>query len=57
MLIPLALDTIYVIASGLSVDPIWFDLGGSSTLMAACVFAGYVLKKRRQPRPRAPSAA
>ena len=57
VLIPLALDTIYVIRSGLSVDPLWFDLGGSLTLMATCVLAGYLLERRAQaPRP-APATA
>lgn len=48
VLIPLALDTVWVITSGVSSDPIWFDLGGSLTLMAACVLAGYLVERRRR---------
>ena len=52
VLVPLALDTIYVITSGVSTNPVWFDLGGSLTLMAASVLAGYLIERRaRQPRP------
>lgn len=56
VLIPLAADTIYVIRSGISVDPLWFDLGGSFTLMAACVLAGYLLERRRGARRPAAAA-
>ena len=48
VLIPLAFDTVYVIASGISADPLWFDLGGSFTLMAACLLAGYLLERYRR---------
>lgn len=46
VLIPLTLDTIYVLVSGISQDPLWFDLGGSLTLMAATVLGGYLLERR-----------
>ena len=55
VLIPLALDTVWVITSGVSADPIWFDLGGSVTLMAACVLAGYLIERRRR-QPEATAA-
>ncbi len=42
VLIPITLDTTYVIFSGISNDPIWFDLVGSGTLMAAAVLGGYL---------------
>ncbi len=53
VLIPLALDTTYVLTSGISDDPIWFDLGGGLTLMAAAVLGGYLLERRRAQRPAA----
>ena len=56
VLIPLALDTFYVLTSGIRADPLWFDLGGSLTLMAACVLAGYWLERRQQAGPAAGTA-
>ncbi len=50
--IPLALDTTWVVTSGISDDPVWFDLGGGLTLMLGAALAGYLLERRRQePRP------
>ena len=47
ILVPIALDTTYVITSGISDDPVWFDLGGSASLVVAALFAGYLLEVRR----------
>lgn len=47
LLIPLTLDTIFVLTSGISSGPLWFDLGGSLTLMLAAI-AGGVLFARLQ---------
>ncbi len=42
VLLPLILDTTYVVTSGVSSDPLWYDLVGALTLMVAAVFGGYV---------------
>ncbi len=42
VLIPLIIDTTYVVTSGLSTDPVWYDLVGAVTLMGAAVLGGYV---------------
>lgn len=35
-------DSIFVISSGKSPDPVWYDLFGAMTLMAAAIIGGYV---------------
>ena len=47
VLIPLTLDTIFVLRSGISSDPLWFDLGGSLTLMLTAVAGGVLLARFR----------
>ena len=42
VLIPLIIDTTYVVTSGVSSDPLWYDLAGAVTLMGAAVLGGYV---------------
>lgn len=42
VLIPLALDTAFVLSSGISADPLWFDLAGSGALMASAVAGGWL---------------
>lgn len=42
LLIPLAIDTTFVVTSGVSSDPLWYDLAGSLTLMVAALAGGYV---------------
>lgn len=44
LLVPLSLDTAYVIFSGISSDPVWFDLGGSATLVVGALLGGYVVE-------------
>lgn len=44
LLVPLGLDTAYVIFSGISSDPVWFDLGGSATLVVGALLGGYVVE-------------
>ena len=54
VLIPLTLDTAYVLFSGISSDPFWFDLGGSATLMVAAVLGGFLvqtLQRGARPEP------
>jgi hypothetical protein len=46
ILLPIALDTTYVITSGISDDPVWFDLGGGASLVVAALFAGYLMEIR-----------
>ena len=45
VVIPLILDTTYVITSGISHDPVWYDLVGGITLMIAAILGG-ILKQR-----------
>jgi hypothetical protein len=45
VLVPLVLDTTYVFTSGISHDPVWYDLFGSGTLMLAAILGG-ILKER-----------
>jgi hypothetical protein len=45
VLVPLILDTTYVITSGISHDPVWYDLLGSGTLMLGAILGG-ILKQR-----------
>jgi hypothetical protein len=42
VLLPLLLDTTYVVTSGVSRDPLWYDMVGALTLMVAAIFGGYV---------------
>ena len=42
VLLPLIIDTTYVVTSGVSSDPLWYDLVGALTLMAAAITGGYV---------------
>ena len=42
LLIPLIVDTTYVVTSGVSSDPLLYDLVGALTLMGAAVIGGYV---------------
>ncbi len=42
VLIPLTADTIYVVTSGISRDPVWFDLLNSFGLMVATLCGGWV---------------
>ena len=44
VLVPLTLDTAYVLFSGISNDPFWFDLGGGATLMVAAVLGGFLIQ-------------
>lgn len=41
--IPIALDTASVLSSGPAKDPIWFDLGGSLTLVIGALIGGWLL--------------
>jgi hypothetical protein len=50
VLVPLVLDTTYVITSGISHDPVWYDLFGAGTLMVAAILGGF-LKERVSKRP------
>lgn len=42
----LIVDTTYVLTSGISKDPVWFDLIGSLTLMVSCLAAGLLLSRK-----------
>jgi hypothetical protein len=42
LLIPLAIDTTFVVTSGVSSDPLWYDLAGSLTLVVAALAGGHV---------------
>ncbi len=46
VLVFLIIDTIYVLTSGISSDPLWFDLGGSGTLMVTALLGGWLLERR-----------
>ena len=49
--IPIALDTATIIAkAGPGSDPLWFDLGGSSTLLASALVGGYFVATRSSAR-------
>ncbi len=56
LLVPLAVDTAYVVFSGISSDPVWFDLGGSATLVVGALLGGYVVEKMKASRAGAGSA-
>lgn len=51
VLVPIILDTTYVISSGVSRDPIWYDLVGASTLMVAAILGGFVRQVISKGRP------
>lgn len=54
VLVPLAADTVFVLMSELSTDPLWFDLAGSLTLMLTTIAGGVLLARRAEgPGPRA----
>ena len=46
VLLPLTVDTAFVISSGISQDPVWFDLAGSAILMATAVLGGLLRSNR-----------
>ena len=48
VVIPLGLDTIYVLTKAAGDDPLWFSLGGSLTLMVATMTGGLVRARQRQ---------
>lgn len=52
VLVPLALDTTWVVTSGVSSDPVWFDLTGGASLMLAAVVGGLVRSRTVGPRHR-----
>jgi len=56
VLIPLMLDTTYVIVNDVGGEPVWFSLGGSLTLMAATL-AGGALRVVQGQRRRGPAGA
>lgn len=56
VLIPLGLDTAYVVTRALGDDPLWFALGGSLTLMAATLAGGFVRARTRRSGPQASRA-
>ncbi len=46
--LPIALDTASIVAAaGPGSDPLWFDLGGSATLLASAVVGGWMVARRR----------
>lgn len=49
--VPLAFDTAFVLTSGLSTDPLWFDLVGSGALMASAVLGGWLCRGRSSDHP------
>src|SRR5512134_3634210 len=55
LLVPLGIDTTFVVASGVSSDPLWYDLAGSLTLVVAALGGGCVceLIARRRVAPAA----
>ena len=42
LILPLVLDTTYVVTSGKSSDPLWYDLVGAATLMVAAILGGFL---------------
>lgn len=47
LVVPIALDTASIIASaGPESDPLWFDLGGSATLLVGAIVGGYWFERR-----------
>ena len=50
VLLPLTVDTAFVIFSGISSDPVWFDLAGSATLMVTAVLGGLLRARQLSQR-------
>lgn len=45
--VPIALDTASILAKRVpGSDPVWFDLGGSATLLAGALLGGYLVARR-----------
>jgi hypothetical protein len=57
ILLPLAADTAYVVTSGISKDPVWFDLGGSACLAAGAIAGGLLFQAWRSSRERGLAAS
>jgi hypothetical protein len=55
VLLPLIIDTTYVVTSGVSSDPLWYDLVGAATLMAAAITGGYVRQTVSKKRTAVPA--
>ena len=56
LLIPLAIDTTFVVTSGVSSDPLWYDLVGSLTLVVAALAGGYACELIARRRVALPAA-
>src|SRR5688500_13671795 len=56
LLIPLAIDTTFVVPSGVSSDPLWYDLAGSLTLVVAALLGGYACELIARRRIALPAA-
>ena len=56
LLIPLAIDTTFVVTSGVSSDPLWYDLVGSLTLVVAALAGGYLCQLIARRRVALPAA-
>ncbi len=52
VMVLLVIDTTYVLTSGISSDPLWFDLGGSGTLIVTALLGGWLLERRAAGRAR-----
>jgi len=47
LVVPIGLDTASIVASaGPGSDPLWFDLGGSATLLVGSLVGGYLVATR-----------
>ncbi len=57
VLVPLTIDTTWVVTSGISHDPVWFDLGGGLTLMATAILGGYLVERHRARRQQSAAQA
>jgi hypothetical protein len=51
VILPLIVDTTYVVTSGKSSDPLWYDLVGAATLMVAAVLGGFLRRGGWSSRP------
>ena len=51
VLVFLVIDTTYVLTSGISQDPAWYDLLGSLTLMISCLAGAHLLSRQKQAPP------
>ena len=56
LLLPLAIDTTFVVTSGVSSDPLWYDLAGSLTLVVAALLGGYACERIARRRVALPAA-